>query len=81
MAGKAAWKFLKTAQIVVLVIGGLAILAGGSSRIIGAVFIVAVFLSYVAVGARRPRKRCPQCSEAVMAEAHVCKHCGHSFAV
>ena len=78
--GKAAWKTLKTAQIVLLVIGAAAVLAGSTpARIIGAVFIVGVFLSYVAVGARRPRKRCPQCSEDVMEQARVCKHCGHTF--
>lgn len=31
-------------------------------------------------GRRRTLKRCPECAEDVMAEAHVCKHCGHRFA-
>lgn len=25
------------------------------------------------------KKRCPMCAEAVLAEARVCRHCGHGF--
>lgn len=28
---------------------------------------------------RRKMKRCPKCVESVLAEATVCKHCGHHF--
>ncbi|NBW76012.1 MAG: zinc ribbon domain-containing protein [Sphingomonadaceae bacterium] len=24
-------------------------------------------------------KKCPRCAEAVLPDAHVCKHCGHEF--
>lgn len=27
-----------------------------------------------------PAKTCPKCAERVLAEANVCRHCGHDFA-
>lgn len=26
-----------------------------------------------------PQKKCPDCAEVILAEARVCKHCGHKF--
>ncbi len=49
------------------------------ARVIGGIIVVGGFLLYVAVGSRRPRKRCPQCSENVIETALVCKHCKYRF--
>jgi hypothetical protein len=42
------------------------------------VLIVVFFNAWL--GARSPRKRCPQCAEGVLSAANVCRHCGHRFA-
>jgi Uncharacterised protein family UPF0547 len=49
-----------------------------------AVWVAAVWIGLVVAfnvwsGAARSRKRCPQCSEAVLAEARVCRYCGFAF--
>jgi hypothetical protein len=46
---------------------------------VAAVWIVSVVALNVWIGARRPRKTCPQCAESVLAAAVVCRHCGYSF--
>jgi hypothetical protein len=78
--GKAAWKILKALQTALLALGGLMLLFGATpARVIGGIIVVGMFFVYVAAGSRRPRKRCPQCSENVIATALVCKHCKYTF--
>ncbi len=50
-------------------------------------YVVPVWISCAAVfafGAALPRKpdgkkKCPACAERVLADANVCRHCGHAF--
>ena len=75
-------RFLLIASIVIavlMVLGGIVNHETPAGFWIGAVWIVAVMFFNVWVGARRPRKRCPQCAEAVLSAANVCRHCGHQF--
>jgi len=30
--------------------------------------------------AAKTTKKCPDCAETILADAHVCKHCGYRFA-
>jgi hypothetical protein len=78
--GRAGWTFWKVARTIIVFFALVEVIAGSTAgKIAGAVLLVAIFLSYVASGARQPRKRCPQCAENVLAAAQVCKHCGYRF--
>ena len=46
---------------------------------VGTIWIAAVMTFNVWAGARRPRKKCPQCAEGVLSAANVCRHCGYRF--
>jgi hypothetical protein len=49
--------------------------------IVGAVVAAArlVAMRRIAIESLTETKRCPDCAETVLAEATVCKHCGHRF--
>jgi hypothetical protein len=78
----------RTARILLvtsLVIAGLLVLGGVLNSETPPAFwsaiawIVLVIAFNASIGARRQRKACPQCAEAVLAAATVCRHCGFRF--
>ena len=52
--------------------------------IVAMIHVLVIPTDHVALNARKVRggamKQCPDCAEAVLLEARVCRHCGHDFA-
>ena len=78
----------RTARILLvtsLVIAGLLVLGGilnseTHPAFWSAIAWIALVIAFNAsIGARRQRKTCPQCAQAVLVAATVCRHCGSHF--
>jgi hypothetical protein len=55
------------------------VLAGGAVGVVGAGILSGTWGPVGVPAWERRTKRCPDCAETVLADANVCKHCGHRF--
>jgi hypothetical protein len=60
-------------------IGVYLVLAGGITGLVAAGLIFGKWRPVGVPAYNRPAKQCPDCVETVLADAKVCKHCGHRF--
>lgn len=61
-------------------VGTYLVLVGGALGVLGTGLFVGFWRPLGLPAYTRRVKHCPDCAEAVLADARVCKHCGHRFA-
>jgi hypothetical protein len=91
--GRAVWPYALFTPLAAVATVPVVASAGGSEQAAGVGFFVPLIVAFVAsvasrsgatmaaeTGSYRGMRKCPQCAEAIRAEAIKCKHCGSEVA-